>query len=160
MQGLPRVSGDGLFTVMLRTCTAEVLRDLLDPEAPYVWVVAHHPHRSLQWWTCSVPLGRDGRASPIEVRALAFDLLMPTSEFLARLGEFDGVSAHQMRRKVPDTLTIEGLDDRNRVRILIQNGLVASFYLPHAGECAWFATVDRRTMDAALARESIRALAY
>jgi hypothetical protein len=157
---LPRQTGDGLFSIMLRPCTAEILRYLLDPEVPFVWVVGHYPHKYVEWWSCHLPLRKSGEVSAVEVRGLRFDLLLPTSEFLTRLADFDGLLLHQMRRKVSDTLTIEGLDERNRTRILVQNGLVASFYLPHAMECASFSTVERSAMEKVLSNEVIRSLAY
>ena len=157
---LPRETADGLFSIMLRPCTAGVLRHLLDPEVPFVWVVGHDPHKYVEWWNCHLPLHKSGVASALEVRGLRFDILMPTSEFLTRLSDFDGLVLYQMRRKVPNTLTIEGLDERNRTRILVQNGLVASFYLPHAMECASFTTVERGAIEKVLANEAIRPLAY
>ena len=50
---------------------------------------------------------------------------------------------YQMRRRVRNALTITRLDDRNRSRILIQNGFAAKLYLPHAMEYALFETVER-----------------
>jgi hypothetical protein len=157
---LPRRTNDGRFTLMLQPCTAEVLRHLLDPEVPYVWIVGHSPHKYLEWWKCQLPLSASSVASSLEVRGLCFDLLLLTSEFLTRLSEFDGLVLHQMSRKVPNTLTLEGLDDRNRTRVLVQNGLAASFYLPHAMECASFTTVERGAIEKVLANETIRSLAY
>jgi hypothetical protein len=105
---LPRQTEDGLYSIMLRPCTAEILRHLLDPDIPYVWVVGHDPYRYLEWWTCSLPLRKSGSTLGLEVRGLRFDLLMSTSAFLSRLSEFDGLSLFQMRRKVPNTLAING----------------------------------------------------
>jgi hypothetical protein len=96
----------------------------------------------------------------LEVRGLRFDLLLPTNEFLKRLSDLDGLVLHQMRRKVPNTLTVEGLDERNRTRVLVQNGLAASFYLPYAMECASFRTVERGAIEKVLTNEVIRTLAY
>jgi hypothetical protein len=160
MGALPRLTGDGLFSIMLRPCTAEILRHLLDPEVFFAWVVGHYPNRHLEWWTCRLPLSQSGRPFPLEVRGLRCDLLMSTSQFLERFSDFDGLVLHQMRRRVPNTLLFEGLEEHNRVRVLIQNGLFASFYLPHAMECASFATVERSAMERALASEAVRSLAY
>jgi hypothetical protein len=157
---LPHQTGDGLFSIMLRPCTAEVLGHLLDPKVPFVWVVGHYPNKHLEWWRCHLPLSRSGAASAFEVRGLNIDVLLPTSEFLTRLSDFDGLVMQQMRRKVPNTLTIEGLDERNRTRILIQNGLAASFYLPHAMECASFKTVERSAIEKVLSNDVIRTLAF
>ena len=157
---LPRRTGDGLFTIMLRPCTAEVLRHLFDPEVPFVWVVGHSPHNYVEWWTCHLPLSTPGVASALEVRGLRFDLLLPTSVFLARLADFDGVVAYQMKRWIPNTLTLEGLEGRSRDRVLVQNGLAESFYLPHAMECASFTTVERAAMEKVLSNEAVQKLAY
>jgi hypothetical protein len=145
---------------MLRPCVAEILRHLLDPDVPFVWVIGHSPHRYLERWDCHLPLSKSSPASTIEVRGLNFEFLMTTREFLARLPDFDGLFLHQMKHKVPNTLITERLDERNRTRVLIQNGLAASFYLPHAMECASFTTVDRSSIEKVLANEAIRALAY
>ena len=157
---LPRRNDDGLYSIMLRPCTAEVLRDLLDPEVPFVWVVGHAPNRCLEWWTCRLPLGRSDEPRPLEIRGLYFDVHLPTGEFLERLAEFDGLVLHQMQRRVPNSLVLHDLPDRDRTRILVQNGLVASFYLPHAMECASFATVEHSRMEMVLGRDRIRDLAY
>lgn len=160
MSDLPRVLDDGQFSIMLRPCTADVLRHLLDPELPYVWIVGHYPNPVLEWWTCPILLGESREISDLEIRSLRYELLLPTSEFLARVAEFDGLSLYQMRRRVPNTLTIEGLSERSRTRVLIQNGLAASFYLPHAMECASFTTVERDAMERVLANDVVRQLAY
>jgi hypothetical protein len=145
---------------MLRPCKAEILRHLLDPEVPFVWVVGHFPNPYAEWWRCNLPLSKSSEASALEVRGLRFDLLLPTNEFLTRLSDFDGLTLYQMKRKVPNTLLTERLDERNRVRVLVQNGLFASFYLPHAMECASFTTVERAAIEKVLANEEIRTLAY
>lgn len=149
-----------LFSIMLRPCTAEILRYLLDPKIPFVWVVAHHPNHILEWWNCEVPLSKGGKPYPLDVRLLCYDLLMPTESFCECLSEFDGLVVHQMRYKVPNTLMVERLDEQNRIQILIQNGLAATFYLPHAHECASYKTVERTTMERALSFEAVRSLAY
>src|SRR5262249_47003032 len=144
----------------LRPCTAQILRHLLDPEVPFVWVAGHYPNRRLEWWNCRLPISHSDRPFAVEVRGLRCDLPMSTSQFLERPSDFGGLFLHQMRRKVPDTLVLDGLEDHNRVRILVQNGLFASFYLPHAMECASFATDERSAMGKALACEAVRGLAY
>ena len=157
---LPRRTNDGLFSIMLRPCTAEVLRHLLDPDVPFVWIVGHQPDRIAEWWSCYLPLSKDGKSYPLEVRQLCYDVLMSTTEFLTRLTEFDGLTLYQMRNKVPNTLIVERLEERNRVPVLVQNGLAAAFYLPHAHECAQFATVERRTIERCLRIDVVRRLAY
>jgi hypothetical protein len=160
MADLPRRSGDGLFSLMLRPCTAEILRHLLDPEVPFIWVVGHYPNRYLEWWECRLPLSRSSEPLLLDVRGLRFDLLLPASDFFERLSEFDSLVLHQMRHRVPNTLSLDGLENHNRVRVLIENGLFASFYLPHAMECGSFATVERSTMEKVLESEAVRRLAY
>lgn len=157
---LPRRTSDGLYSIMLLPCTAEILTHLLDPDVPFVWIVGHQPDRIAEWWSCDVPLSKHGKSYPLDVRQLCYDVLMPTTEFLTRLSEFDGLTLYQMRKAVPNTLIAERLEERNRVPVLVQNGLVASFYLPHAEECASFATVERGRIEMALKNEVVRRLAY
>lgn len=156
----PRWTNDDLFSIRLRPCTAGILRHLLDPMIPFVWIVGYQPNPRSEWWHCRLPMSRSGRPAPVEVRGLRCDLLMPTSRFFERLDDFDGLDLFQMRRSVPDTLVLEALEDHDRVRILVQNGLYASFSLPRPMECATFATVERSAMERALANETVRSLAY
>jgi hypothetical protein len=55
---------------------------------------------------------------------------------------------------------MEGLDEQDRARILVENGLAARFCLPHAMESASFATVEQGAIEKVLANEAIRTLAY
>jgi hypothetical protein len=57
---------------------------------------------------------------------------VPMSELFEQLSDFDGL-VHQIRRRVPNTLSLDELENHNRVRVLVENGLCASFYLPHTG---------------------------
>lgn len=60
-----------------------------------------------------------------------------------------GVEQFLMDRQIPDTLTLRGLNatrDR-RISILVANGLLAIFDLPHAKEVAVLSTPNRELLE-------------
>ena len=136
-----------------------VLRYLFSPHVPIVWLRRHTPNELLEWWPADVPLIRDKASKSIRIRNLIFDVEMPTSDFLTHVSELNeyGIEAYQLSRAVPNTLTLNGLEwgpDKRR-QVLIQNGCVAGFYLPHADEVAQFRAPDRATIESALAHEPV-----
>jgi hypothetical protein len=80
---------------------------------------------------------------------LNYEAQFETSAFLELLGEFEGhgVSLFQMARRVPNSLTLLGLDDRAVDRVLCHNGLRVGFYLPHANEYAQVCSPDRGFLE-------------
>ena len=159
---LPITERDGMFSVMLRSCTCSVLAYVLDPVVPFVWVRRHMPQGIVQWWHTHVALSATGRPQDVDVRWMEFDLQLSTSRFLELLPEFEdhGIVLFQMTRRVPDTLTLHGVSDGTVDRVLIQNGLHLRFYLPHAVECAQLASPYREVLERALQRPEVRELAY
>jgi hypothetical protein len=152
---------DGSFVLALLPCTCRILAWLLDPNTPIVWVTNHWPHRVIQWWETSVPLTKADQPRRLRVRGLSYDLQMNREDFLAVLPEFEefGINLYQMTRPVPDTLRVEQLAENVRRRVLIQNGAVTHFQLPHAGEVAVFWSMARATVERALEHPDIRSLA-
>jgi hypothetical protein len=159
---LPITERDGMFSVMLRSCTCSVLAHVVDPAIPFVWVRRHMPQSIVQWWRTQVALSATGGPHNVEVRWMEFDLQLSTSRFLELLPEFEdhGIVLFQMTRRVPDTLTLHGVPDSAVDRVLIQNGLHLRFYLPHAVECAQLASPHREVLERALQRPEVRELAY
>jgi len=90
----------------------------------------------------------------VRARLPRYDLQFGFAEFLEVLPELRapaGILALQMRRPVPDTLTIESLGDGlQRWNMLRENGWLLSFDLPHDGEYAWVETPDRQHLDRVL----------
>jgi hypothetical protein len=93
---------------------------------------------------------------------MELDLQLPTARFLELLPKFEdhGMELVQMTRRVPDTLTLNGVPESAVARVLIQNRLRLRFYLPHAVECAQLASPDREVLEKALERPEVRKLAY
>ena len=154
-----RLGEGGLYSLLLKRTPHAILEHLLDPEVPYVWVVGYMPRRRVGWWSGLVQLGSDHAPRPLEIRSLSFEFQARTADFLRILPEIptdNQLVFFQMRQRVPDTLELERLDDRSRVRVLVQNGLHASYFDFRCG--AEFAAPDRRTVERALRSEQVRAL--
>ncbi len=153
---------EGVFSVMLRSCTCGILSHILDRAVPFVWIRRHMPQRSLQWWRTELPLAPTGRLYGVEVRSLEFDLQLPTESFLELLPEFEehGILLFQMSRRVPDTLTLDRIAEEAINRVLLQNGMHLKFYLPHAMECAQLSSPRSDVLATILQRPEIGALAY
>ncbi|MEK6701082.1 MAG: hypothetical protein AABZ53_02390 [Planctomycetota bacterium] len=158
----PIVERNGMFNFMLRSCTARILVHILDRDTPFVWIRRHAPCRDMRWWRTKVPLSIDGAPFNVEARMLNFDLQMSTSEFLENIAEFDGhgLVLFQMSKRVPDSLTLDGIADDLVDRVLVQNGMTLRFYLPHAVECAQVTSPQRATLEQVLRRPEVNALAY
>lgn len=145
----------GVFGTLLAPCSTRVLPYLLVP-APtsFVWLVAYHPHHVVEWLDLPLPLAPDSAPRTLRARLPRYDLQFEFAEFLDVLPELHapaGMLALQMRRPVPDTLTIEPLGDGpQRWNILKQNGWLLSFDLPHDGAHAWVETTDREHLDRVL----------
>ncbi len=152
---------DGSFCLALAPCTSRVLAYLLDPSARIIWLVNHWPHRTIQWWQAPVPLTTTDAARLLRVRNLSYDLEMDRDTFLSELPQFEefGMDLYQLTRSVPDSLRVEHLTEKVRRRVLIQNGAVSHFQLPHAGEVAVFWAISRQILERALGYPEIRSLA-
>jgi hypothetical protein len=66
----------------------------------------------------------------------------------------------QMARRVPHTLTLEGMAEQAVNRALIQNGLRLRFSLPHAHECAQLASPQREVLVRIVEKAGIKEIAY
>jgi hypothetical protein len=148
--------GPGVFGTLLAPCSTRVLPYLLVP-APtsFVWLVTYHPHHVLEWVDLPLPLAPDVAPRTVRARLPRYDLQFAFAEFLEVLPELRapaGLLALQMRRPVPDTLTIESVGDgHQRWNMLRENGWLLSFDLPHDGEHAWVETPDRQHLERVLA---------
>lgn len=153
---------NGMFSFMLRSTTSGILAHILDPAVPFVWVRRHAPKRYIQWWSTQTRLSEAGALQDLEVRSMEFDLQFRTARFLELLSEFEnhGMVLFQMARRVPDTLTLDGIADDVVNRVLIQNGMHLRFYLPHAVECAQLASPHRGVLERALQRPEVKEIAY
>lgn len=147
---------------MLSGCRAGLLKEILDESVPFVWVLDHAPVERCGWWKTSLSLREHGPSFELDVRGVVFDIQLSTKRFLEILPEFQhlGLNLYQMHNKVPNTLTLSGVDDRAVNTILIQNGLHLHFQLPHEDECALLSAPRRETLERALSNPVIRERAY
>ena len=147
---------------MLSYCRAGLLREILDESVPYVWVRDHAPVERCGWWKTSLSLREHGPAFEINVRGVVFDIQLSTKHFLEMLPEFEhlGLELYQMHNKVPNTLTLNRINDGSVNTILIQNGMHLHFQLPHEGECAMLSSPRRETLELALSNPVLRERAY
>jgi len=153
---------DGVFSVMLASCTCAVLERVLDPAVPIVWIRRHFPQPILQWWRTQIPISPGGGPHELEVRSVELEIQLPTARFLQILPEFaqNGIDLCQMDRRVPDSLTMHDISDRAFYRVLVQNGLRLHFYLPHAVEDAFLSSPDRARLESALRHADIADIAF
>lgn len=158
----PITERNGMFSFMLSSCTSGILTHLLDPAVPFVWIRRHTPKPYIQWWNTQTSLSETGALRNVEVRSMEFDLQFRTARFLELLAEFEahGMLLFQMTRRVPDTFTLDGIEENALDRVLIQNGLHLRFYLPHAVECAQLASPHREVLELALQKPEVREIAY
>jgi hypothetical protein len=155
----------GVFTTFLVPCSAAVLRYVLAPEVPHVWIVEHAPDPHLVWSEQDVLLAPAGRPMSLRVRGLVYDLEMPTAEFVERVLPVvpvvpgtAGVLLLQLDRPVPDSLRYREVVSRPAwSAILRQNGWRLTFDLPHGGEYAAVTAPDRGTIERVLAEPVIAA---
>jgi len=151
-----------MFSFVLRSCTSSILAQILDPEVPFVWIRRHIPNYYVQWWNTRVRLSKKGMLHEAEVRSMEFELQLPTARFLELLPEFEdhGIELFQMTRRVPDSLTLNRLTGDALNRVLIQNGLHLSFYLPHAVEMAQLESPHREILERVLQKPKVRKFAH
>ena len=139
----------GLSTVALRPCTAAVLSTFLPLRGLTVWIRGYRPDAVVRWWTADLPLSAKGSPIRVQARDVAFDLQLPVERFLELLPEFEehGLDLYLMNRPVPNTLTLAGTEGEAQSRILLDNGLVGHFDLPHAGEVAVLSSPSSDTLS-------------
>ena len=151
-----------MFSFMLRSCPLGILAYVLDPTVPIVWIRRHTPKKSIQWWNTQTRLSEAGVLHDVEVRCMEFDIQLNTTRFLELLPEFrdDGMVLFQMTRRVPETLTLDGMAEDAFYRILIQNGLHLHIYLPYEAECGQLASPHREVLVRILQRPEVKEIAF
>lgn len=149
MERITGPSGAGLYHVTLRPCTAQILVTLLRGSASTVWLRGYRPEPTVRWWAAPMRLSSAGTPVSATVRDVEFDLQLSVERFLELLPEFEdkGVDLYVMTQPVPDTLTLRGLPDGEAQRVLLANGLVAHFDLPHAHEVAVLSSPSRELLQ-------------
>ena len=150
----------GVFATLLAPCSCQALAPLLVPVPSFVWLVAYHPHGIVEWVDLPLPLAVDRPAELRRARLARYDLQFSLEDFLAELPKLRapaGMLAVQMARPVPNALVMEHLvENPARHAILVQNGWLLSFDLPHDGAHAWVETPHRGHLERVLATPLFR----
>ena len=125
-------------SVAVHAATVVGLARFLNPEVPWVWILGHMPRTTVEWWQVEVPIDAAGYRTSAEIRLLSYDLQMPTAQFLDVSVSFDqsGLSLVQSRKRMPNTLQFDRVENSERHRILRLNGAFLMIDLPHANETA------------------------
>lgn len=138
----------------LVTVTAGLL-----PGVGWVLVSEHSPTLGVWGWQeMLLPLtpAQLLRPSKATVRALRFDLLLPTDEFLALVSQWDqgqrGLRAWQLRKHPRADVRLDDQRPGPRAAKYHAHGLVLGIDLPAAHDDCLLETLDEPAMDAALAR--------
>jgi hypothetical protein len=144
MQGPIREVSPGTFSVALRPCTTAVIGNLSLGEG-FVWIRGHRPQTVVRWWEATVPLSANGFSGEVLVRDVSYDLHFPAPRVSELLPAFAGLGIDLclMSKPVPDTFTLQGVPRELEFPLLVHNGLVARFDLPHANEVAIVSTTRR-----------------
>jgi hypothetical protein len=152
-------SKDGYYFIMLDASEASDLRYLLHPEGEHIWIHSHRPDPVIRWWTADVPISPGIVLPSAQVRLMEFDLMMARAEFLSRLDLFapHGMALTQLTRPVPNSLWLQTLPDEQIERILIQNGMISRYFLPHRVETAQFSCTDREHLERVVEQPEISA---
>jgi len=137
------------YYVMLNSCSASVLKYLLHPDGDYIWLYRHMPDTIIQWWNANVPVSPGDVIEGARIRNLEYDVEFKLDDFLRHLDRFEdhGMFLTQLRKPVPNGLSISSLPEDRLQHILIQNGMVAQFDLPHACEVAQFSCSDLQHLE-------------
>ena len=132
------------FNLYLNGATCLLLRHLLSLDMQYIFVKDYLPNEQLEWWNCPVLFNEKGNMCNVEVKSLVFDFQLPTDTFLNNLHEFEnsGIELYQCKNKLPATLYIDKLLERNKYKVFQRIGISSCFYLPHSYELAHYWTFD------------------
>ena len=147
---------DRLHQVLLPPCGLGVLRRILLPDVPFVWILNYHDETIREWCQDNVPLPvlDEQEGVQCQVRRLEMDLCLSTSAFLAQLSSFGrgGIDLAQAYRPLPSDLRIDVISAWERARIYRQNGIELTFYLPHDMEHALVKAPLKETLEEVIER--------
>jgi hypothetical protein len=154
------VQANGLVTQWVGPAPLVTVAAGLLPGVGWVLVDRHSPAPG-GWQEMLLPLtpAQLLRPSKATVRALTFDLLLSTDEFLALVPQWDqrhrghwGGRAWQLRRRPRADVRLDDERPGPRAAKYHAHGLVLGIDLPAAHDRCLLETLDEPAMDAALAR--------
>ena len=138
MRKMEILEGDGVETLFIHGATLSKLTPFLNPEVPWVWVLGHMPNRVVEWWQGSLPIDKSGKLVTADFRMVGYDLLLPTSQFIALAPDFEdhGLVLIQSSQRMPNTMDLSRIPENQQSKVLCSNGAFLRIYLPHAVETA------------------------
>jgi hypothetical protein len=124
--------------LFVHDATIGSLLRFLDPQVPWVWIAGHMPNPTLEWWESPIVLNTSGAECKAQIRALTYDMQLPTAEFIAHAEAFEanGIDLVQCRGPIPNTLELSRVTEAQRSEVLRLNGAFLYIHLPHAVETA------------------------
>lgn len=84
-----KTNAKGFETLIIHRATATLVSQFLNPDIAHVWILGHWPHNSFAFHEATVPLSLTQTLTG-RVRALSYDIDLPTAKFLDRATDFDG----------------------------------------------------------------------
>ncbi len=149
-----------LFTINLDSCSASILKYILNPSVKYVWLQQHMSNSRLEWWKADMPISPSEYMENVEVRCPIFDLQMSTDRFLSNIGMFEkhGLELIQLTKKVPNGLWEKSIPENALNKVLISNGMFLRFSLPHECEIAQLQCVSEEYLEQICSAPEIREL--
>ena len=138
MREMEILEKDGVETLYVHGATVSTLMPFLNPEIQWVWVLGHMPNRYVEWWQTSLPINKLGVSITADFRLIGYDLLLPTLRFLELAAEFEdhGLALIQSNQRMPNTMDLSRIPDKQQPGVLRSNGAFLRIYLPHAVETA------------------------
>ncbi|MDT3337958.1 hypothetical protein Q4Q49_22135, partial [Shewanella sp. SP1S1-7] len=149
-----------LFTINFDSCSASILKHILNPEIEYVWLQQHMPNSRLEWWKADFPISPSEYMKDVEIRCPIVDLQMTTERFLANINMFEphGLELIQLTKKVPNGLWTKSIQERALNDVLVKNGMFLRFSLPHECEVAQLQCISEEYLEKLIEIPVIREL--
>jgi hypothetical protein len=139
LQDLSEITqSDGLDTLYAYGATVSTLLPFLNPAVPWVWLLGHRPHRIIEWAHATLPLDALGNTVSAQARSVAYDLLLPTGQFVGFAPHLEehGMVLIQSHKPMPDSLELGRVPEPQLANVLRSNGAFLRIFLPHAVETA------------------------
>jgi len=138
-----------LFSIMLDSCDATILKHLLNRDIGHVWIQSHMSDTRLLWWKADIPISPSVYMKDVEVRCPTMDIQMTTDRFLENIDLFKphGLDLVQMSKKIPNGLWEKSIPESAINKVLVSNGMFCRFSLPHECEVAQFQCVSQDYVD-------------
>lgn len=151
-----RIPGDA-YGFFLEELNSDLTMTLLDSTAPYVWIPHHRPLLYMKWWEAEVPINEDGKQFRGRIRNLDYDLLISLNDF-ARLKDAimsEGFELYQSLKPIPDTLMLDHIPHKNRLKVLRDNNVILGINQPSRGDFSFFWTFRVEILNRVISQKGV-----